>query len=160
MKYSDWRTHIQSGDILAWDTKGKTPWTRFLIWLGRLGQLTQWTHVGIAWVVGERVLILEAVASGIRDYPLSLDLPVYHLARNTPLTKKQLAFALSKKGEKYSYWECFLSWLKKNNSKNSSWQCAEYVSAVLNLDCQNTPSAVVDYVMEQGASQVLLTPDL
>lgn len=157
MKYSDIRPLIRSGDLLAWDTKGVGVWNKLLIWLGRLGQLTQWTHVGVAWVVGDRVFVLDAVASGVRDYPLSQTLPVYLISRNTPLTDEQLAFAISKKGQQYSYWECFLAWIKRNDKTNKFWQCAEYASAVLGLDCDATPSAVIDYVMQRGGSMVFIS---
>ena len=157
MIYDAIRTSIRSGDVLAWADKGHGRWNRFLIWLGRLGQLTPWTHVGIAWVVGDRVLVLDAVATGVRDYPLSLDLPCYLIATGTPLTDAQLAFALSKKGQQYSYWECFMAWLGRNDKTNEYWECAEYVCAVLGLDCQSVPSAVIDHVMERGATMTYIS---
>lgn len=159
MDYAQARQRIQSGDVLAWDSKGSGVWNRFLIWLGRLGQLTPWTHVGVAWVVGDRVLIIDAVAKGVRDYPLSQDLPCYHLARATPLSDAQLAFALSKKGQRYSYLECVWAWFGRNNPHDANWECAEYVCAILDLDCKATPSDVVDFVMAQGASMTLITED-
>jgi hypothetical protein len=157
VRYENIRPRIVSGDVLAWDSKGVGRWNRFLIWLGRLGQLTKFTHVGIAWVVGERVLIIDAVATGVRDYPLSQDLPCYLLSRNTPLTDKQLAFALAQKGEKYSYLECLWAWFGRNNPHDNFWQCSEFVCEVLDFDCEATPSAVVDYVMAQGAEMTLIT---
>jgi hypothetical protein len=157
VKYEDIRPSIKSGDLLAWNHKGKGRWNRFLIWLGRLGQLSGWTHVGVAWVVGERVLILDAVSKGVRDYPLSMDLPCYLISRNEPLTDAQLAFALSKKGQKYSYWECFLAWLGRNDKTNEFWECAEFVCAVLGLDCQAVPSAVVDHAMQRGATMTFIS---
>lgn len=157
MKYADARPYIKSGDIVAFSYRGMVNFGDFLIWIGRLFQLTQWTHVGVVWVVGERVLILDAVGSGVRDYPLGNELPFYHLPRSEGLTDAQLAFALSRKGERYSYLECVLAWFRRNNPKNKSWQCAEYVCAVLGLPCQATPSAVVDFAMATGSDCTLIT---
>ena len=157
MKYSEARPQIKSGDVVAFAYKGMVNFGDFLIWFGRLFQITAWTHVGVVWCVGERVLIIDAVGSGVRDYPLGNTLPFYHLPRPNGLSAEQLAFALSKKGQKYSYWECILAWFRRNNPKNKSWQCAEFVCAVLNLDCQATPSAVVDFLMAEGSVCTLIT---
>ena len=157
MNYTAARPLIRSGDVLAWTSKGESWIKRFLIWIGRLGELSEWTHVGVAWVVGHDIFVIEAVGTGVRLFPLERDLPAFHFARNTDLTEQQLDFALSKIGQRYSWLECVLAWARLNDPRNSRWECAELAAAILELDCQAVPAAVINLVMEQGAVQTLIT---
>jgi hypothetical protein len=159
MKYSEYRSNIKSGDILAWSyTKFNWTWYDFKIMLVRLATRSKYTHVGIAWIVGGRVFILEAVSTGVRIFPLSKDVPFMHLTWKE-LTNEQLEFALEKVGEKYSYWECFLAFFKKNNPNNDDWECAEFVGKVMDFPCKAEPVAVVDYVLQNNGSQIIeVTP--
>ena len=70
MIYQDARVDIQSGDLLAWS--GRSAIGRFIrSWTGGTA-----SHVGVAWVVAGRVLVLEArEGRGVTVRPLSRALP-------------------------------------------------------------------------------------
>mgnify|MGYP001586347789 CR=1 FL=1 len=150
-KYAESRDSIRTGDLLAWSHRGIRSFYDFKVWLVRLFTQSEYTHVGIAWVVGGRVLILEAVGTGVRIFPLSLELPFYHIPWRA-LTEDQLEFALSKEGQKYSYVECAAAWFGRNDATDNRWQCAEYVRAIHHLECRATPSAVVNHLLASGAT--------
>jgi len=136
---------------------GVRSWYDFKVWLVRLFTQSEYTHVGVAWTVAGRVFILEAVGSGVRIFPLSLELPFFHLPWRD-LSGDQLEFALSKAGQPYSYLECVAAYFNKNDATDNRWQCAEYVCAIHKLDCKATPSAVVDYLLSCGATLKEIQP--
>ena len=156
MQYEEFRNEIKSGDVLAWTHVGFKSWKDFELMMVRLGQRSEYTHVGVAWVVAGRVFILEAVGTGIRIFPLSKELPFFHIASNIEWSTDVEEFALSKLGEEYSKWEAFLGLFGKT-SRDDKWQCSEYVREILkkagkDLDCEATPSAVVNAMLDQGGS--------
>jgi uncharacterized protein YycO len=157
MKYKDARSTVNSGDVLAWTHRGVGSWHDFKIWLVRLFTQSEYVHVGVAWYIADRIFILEAVAAGVRIFPLSLDLPCYWLPWG-PLRTDQLEFALSKAGQPYSYLECALGYLGGNDPADNSWECAEYVCTVLQLPCQATPSSVVNYLLQNGSTLTEIEP--
>ena len=103
--YETIRSKIKSGDALAWTHKGWKTWYDFQIQMVRAFSQSEYCHVGVAWVIGKRVFILESVGTGIRIYPLSLELPFYWIPIKKYWTKDIEEFALSKMGAKYSKWE-------------------------------------------------------
>ena len=107
-----------------------------------------YSHVGIAWVVGERVFVIEAMDGiGVRIMPLSDRLPFYCVDTNTDWTNERETLALSKVGEQYSYLDAIRAGLGiKTTAKG--WQCAEYAAMVLGIEVDDaTPGAVVEAVM-------------
>lgn len=154
MHYKYVRDSIKSGDVLAWSHRSGwfKSWYDFKINLVRLFTRSEYSHVGVAWVFGGRVFVLESVTPLVRVVPLSNLLPAYHLAMPTEMTDQQLERGLSLVGKgRYSEGEAALAALDKNNLTNDRWQCAEYTKFVLDLDCQATPSALVEHCLKQGA---------
>ena len=158
IEYKNLKPQIKSGDVLAWTHKGIKSWKDFEVFIVRLAQRSEYSHVGIAWVVGERTFILEAVGSGLRIYPLSKELPCYHIKTDIKWTKKVEGYALSKVGEPYSKWEAIKGFLTGKTTKgDGQWQCAEFCKAVLanagmKLGGKTTPSGLVDELLNQGKS--------
>lgn len=159
MKYSKDRSKIKSGDVLAWTHRGWGSWYDVKIQAVRMFQRSEYSHVGIAWVVAGRVFVLEAVVPKIRIYPLSKELPFYHIPISkdywTPEIEEE---ALRLVGADYSQWEAIKSF--KGGIKvgaNSLWQCSEYVTyllakgGVVAVDAikEPTPSNVVAHLMTQ-----------
>ena len=160
MQYNEFRTQIKSGDVLAWTHKGLKSWKDFEIWIVRLGQRSEYTHVGLAWVVGGRIFILEAAGGAVRIFPLSNELPCYHISPGIDWTPEVEEFALSKVGEPYSKWEAVKGLFGKTK-RDDQWQCAEYTREVLkqaglDLDCDATPSAVMSKLLELDHSLIQL----
>ena len=71
MRYSEIRNTIKSGDLLAWSHRGWGSWHDFKIQMVRMFTRSEYSHVGIAWVQGGRVWVIEAVEPCARVYPLS-----------------------------------------------------------------------------------------
>lgn len=155
--YFAFRPQIKSGDVIAYTHKGVRNFYDFKVWLVRLFTQSEYTHVAVAWCVGERVFLLEAVGAGVRIYPLSLDLPAYHLT-GSGLTEDQLNAALAEVGKPYSYWDCVKAYFGANDPKNGMWECAEYVGAVLGLKCHATPSDTVGYLLTNGSTLTEIRP--
>ena len=126
MKYADIRPLIRSGDILAWSHR--EPWYRswydFKIALVRMFTRSEYSHTGTAWVVGDRVLVIEAVTPLVRVFPLSKLLPFYYLPLKARWSPEALEYALSKVGEPYSQLQALQAFFKLP-SEDSFWECAE-----------------------------------
>jgi hypothetical protein len=156
MKYDDVRDQIQTGDLLAWTHKGWKSWYDFKIQMVRMFTQSEYSHVGLAWVVAGRVFILESVVPKVRIYPLSKELPFYWMPMKKPLSKEAEEFAMAQVGEPYSQIRAILAYFKlvKPNDQNK-WECAEYAAKVLrengiDLGDTYTPSAVVEAGMKLG----------
>jgi hypothetical protein len=102
VKYAEVRPKIKSGDVLAWTHRKWGTWYDFQIQMVRFFTQSEYCHIGVAYVVGERVFVLESVGAGIRQQPLSQELPFYWIPTNVTWTDKALNAAMSKMGQKYS----------------------------------------------------------
>lgn len=92
------RAVIRSGDLLAWRGSGLVG-RMIRHWTGE-----SWSHVGIAWVIGGRVLVLEArEGRGVVASPLSRRLGCYSLPTGAAWDEPMQARALERLGEPYSY---------------------------------------------------------
>lgn len=150
MKYVEHRSKITTGDLLAFSSGSWTSLHNAEVNIVRMLTRSEYSHVGVAWVVHNRVFILEAVGSGIRMYPLSKDLPCYWIPRNKTLKNKTLDEAFSLIGEKYSKLEAVKAFFNKVKiGENKVWECAEFVAHLYEVDgdglnCLATPSSVVN----------------
>lgn len=164
MIYADARPQIRSGDLLAWTHTGWRSWRDIKMQIVRLLTRSEYSHVGVAWVVGGRVFVLEAVQPLVRIYPLSKLGDFYHLPMNATWTQQIEEFALARVGEPYSQAECvraFFGW----SLRNGEWECAEYAMSVLAeaglfLGLTATPSAVVNRAQRLGALMVFVKGDI
>lgn len=165
MKYSEARSKIKAGDMLAWSHRKWASWYDFKVQAVRIFTRSEYCHVAVAWPVAGRVFILEAVMPKIRIYPLSKELPFYWLPMNANWTDAAEEFALSHVGDPYSQFQAMQAAI--DNLKIGSdniWECAEFTMSVLkqagvNLNCLATPSAGVLNAQTLGAPLYLVTPD-
>lgn len=154
MTYLNVRNLIKTGDLVAFSRGGWTNWGAILRSLVRVGTLSDYNHVGVACVMSGRVFVLEAVATGIRLYPLSRAKPFYWCSRPQAIGEISLEWAFEKLGDKYSKWQAIKGQLGSLNiGKDNHWQCAEYVLETYRvdgdfIDIKATPSALVKYAME------------
>jgi hypothetical protein len=156
MNYQDIRPTIKSGDILAWSHTKLRSWYDLKIWMVRLFTQSEYTHVGTAWVIGDRVFVIEAVMPLVRIYPLSKLGDFYHLPLGVAWTKETEALALSYVGHKYSQAQAIRAPFGKP-PKDSLWQCAELTATIaasdwINLGELYTPSAIVLAAQQLGAT--------
>lgn len=157
MQYVVARPRIYSGDLLAWSHHGWRSWYDIKIQLVRIFTRSEYCHVGIAWVVGGRVFVLEAVQSGVRIFPLSRLLPFYWLSLRVKWELEVEAWALRQIGEPYSTWQAILAGFGLLRAgEDAIWQCAEYAQEVLaraefKLEGSATPSNLVRTAKARGA---------
>ena len=162
MKYSDARPTIRSGDLLAFDHGDWDTFTGIKTEVVHMATRSTYSHVGIAWVVGGRVFILEAVKPKLRIFPLSQSGPFYLLPLKAPWRAATEEFALSQVGYPYSEIDAIKAFFSQLPDGTVS-ECAAYVREVLirdgiNLGLRSTPNAVILQAQQQGASLLYIEP--
>ncbi len=165
MSYSAHRDSIRSGDLLAWGHDAHYTWHDWKIQIVRAFTRSEYSHVGVAWVIADRVLVIEAVQPVVRVFPLSLLLPCYWYEGEirTAWTPRVEEIALGTLGYPYSEWEAIKAFFGKvKPGENRVWQCAELAHAIrdmLGVIAGNvlTPSALVRAAKERGCTERMLT---
>ena len=155
MKYVELRPTIKSGDVLAWSEGGWTNWHDIQVSVVRMLTQSEYSHVGLAYVIGGRVFVVEAVVPLIRIFPLSKLTPFYYV--RTPdnwwsdnAEEKMLSWV----GLPYSKWEAIKSFISTDTNGDSVWECAKLVNRTLTefdsgLDeIHDTPTQTIKYLLE------------
>ena len=161
MDYATARPLIRSGDLIAQSHGDWKTWRGIKVNLVRMFTRSTYSHVGLAWVVGGRVFMLEAVKPKLRIYPMSKIGDFYLLPLNAVWSVKAEHVALEEVGVDYSEAvaiRAFFSPLRDEDVR----QCAAYVLAVLRADGiklgnRATPDAVVLAAMCRGSGCTLIT---
>jgi len=150
MIYKDARKKIKSGDLLVWS--GNSIFGKII----KLFTRSKYTHVGIAWKIGRRILIIESVEGyGVRIFPASKNLPFYVIHTDVKWTKELESIALSRVGHQYSWTGCVLGFFGINPPKDKRWQCAEFANDILFnakivSDKFDTPASLVNELIQKG----------
>ena len=160
MQYKQARPLIKSGDILAWSHRGWKSWYDIKIQFVRLFTQSEYSHVGTAWVIGERVFVIEAVQPKVRIYPLSKLGEFYWLSTGAQWKDETLEYALSKVGQNYSQLQAMQSAFDEPPDDDKQ-QCAELTARIAKMDGINlgttyTPSSVVRSAQLLGGNLVLV----
>jgi hypothetical protein len=160
MQYSEIRHKIKSGDILAWTHSKWGSWRDFKIQMVRLFTQSEYSHVGTAWVIGDRVFVIEAVVPLVRIYPLSKLGEFYLIPTKSNWSESTEAIALSKIGERYSQIDAMLSLFKELRA-DARWECAELVATIarndgIELGTRYTPTAVIRAAQQIGFETYLV----
>jgi hypothetical protein len=150
VNYSAARADIKSGDLLVWSHRGWNSLYDAKVQAVRFFTKSEYSHVGVAWVVGGRVLVIEAVIPKVRIYPLSRLGSFYHVPGFIQWTPETEEKALGFVGADYSQLEAVAAFFGISLEKDKQ-QCAKLVTTLacgfpLNL----TPSAVVDWALGNG----------
>lgn len=156
MKYLDARPLIRSGDLIAQSHGDWGTWSGFKTNLVRLFTRSTYSHVGVAWVVGGRVFLLEAVMPKLRIFPLSLAGDFYLLPMNAPWKPETEEFALGNIGMDYSQSDAMRAFFEPLEAGKVN-ECAAYVREVFALDgidlgAMSRPDTVVQAALGLGAS--------
>jgi len=160
MKYADARPLIQSGAVIAWSHRKIRSLYDFKVMLVRLFTMSEYCHVGIVLVMGGRVWVLEAVTPRVRLVPLSNLLPCYHLT-GLGMTDEQVEAGLAlvgKDGVEYSRGDAVKAYFGYNNRADGDISCAEFVNTILDLPCLDTPSATVDFMLQNSSTLTEIQP--
>lgn len=154
MKYSNIRQEIQTGDLLGFTHTATGSWYDFQIYMVRKATESEFSHIGMAYVVNDRVFVLEAVTQGVRLFPLSRALPFYWMSNPKPLSTEALEWAFAEIGAEYeSKWRMVLNqFIDMNLKNNKRFQCSEYVNQILKINQQSltetdTPAAIINAAM-------------
>ena len=161
MDYAKARPLIRSGDLISQSHGDWMTWRGIKVNLVRMFTRSTYSHVGIAWVVGGRVFILEAVKPKLRIYPMSKIGDFYLMPLQARWCEVAENLALEKVGVNYSElvaMKAFFGPLEEGNVQ----QCAAYALAVLQADgIELGSSAIPDHVvlaaMQRGAECTLIT---
>ncbi len=164
MRYQDARPRIRSGDVIALSHNAWASWYDLQIMAVRLFRMSEYTHVGIAWVVGGRVFILHAIGAGVSIAPLSHELPFYWIPVDR-WTRDAESWALSTIGQRYSKWQAILAGLGLlKGGEDSLWECAEWASALLGrlglpVSGALTPDGLVKRLLTLDYAITLVEPE-
>lgn len=161
MKYAEARSRINSGDLLAWTSKGMGSWYEIQHHIIRILTESEYVHVACAWVIAGWVFLIEASGAGVRLYPLSRRLPCYWIPTGLVWSNEIEEYALSHVGDEFSKIRAWLAWMGKLKERSSKikhpWECAEFYKSLVRetgvvLHCKATPSAVVHAFLLRGCS--------
>ena len=161
MKYSDVRSKIKSGDIIALSHEAWCSLYDLQVQAVRIGTQSEYSHVCVAWVFAGRVFVIEAVSPKVRIMPLSnmLDIGFYWIPTNNPMTDEELEFGMSKVGlAGYSKLQAIAAQLDLLLiGEDNLWECAELAICMrklsgFNLGSKATPAACVKAALSQGLS--------
>lgn len=160
MNYKDIRSQIKTGDVIAWGPKNSNTLSGLAGHIVRIGTRSEYSHIGIAFVIGERVLVLESMRAGVRLFPLSLDIPFYWIPVYKYWNDGLTEAAFSKFGQKYSIWDGVKSIFQKiTPGADNRWECAEFVQWLLQLgkhdiSVKNLPTDIIKWLQENKSSPV------
>ena len=158
--YPQHREQIKTGDLLTWSGRG------FVGRLVRIATASSWSHVGIAYVIGGRVWVIEAREfAGVQIVPLSSYLNCTWLPTGAKWNDAVDNYAINKIGKVgYSYPTAVRAWAlaaigkrKPLNPDASTQICSTFAPIVLRMagvplpDKIMTPAQCVDYVIKLNA---------
>ena len=129
MRYRAARNLVQSGDVILF--RGRGP----VAWLIRALTHSDFDHCAVAWVIGGRVLLVEArMLGGVRVNPLSPRLADHAswLMTGQVFTDEHLRRAIRDLGRPYSFENCFRA-LANLPGQGRGFECAQLLAQVLEL---------------------------
>jgi hypothetical protein len=152
--YAAQRHEIKSGDLLAWSHRKWGSLYDIKIQAVRLFTMSEYSHVGIAWVVSGRVFVIEAVEPMVRIYPLSKLGSFYHIPLGAEWSPDTEAAAISHVGAEYRQLEAIEMYFRDWKPGVVS-ECAALVLEVcaqggIYLGRRATPDAVVREAQRLG----------
>jgi hypothetical protein len=157
MKYLDIRSQIKSGDVLAWSGGSRKSLSDIKLDIVRIFTRSEYSHVGIAWVIGERVFVVEAVIPLVRIYPLSKLTPFYLIKTPYSWSKEAEEKMLETVGKPYSQWEAIKAFLGLNTKDEKVWECAKLVNDTLATidpkfeEIPDVPTNTVEYLLKNNS---------
>lgn len=150
--YSKKRTEIKTGDLLAWKTTRIHSFFDFILFLYQKIIGAEYTHVGIAVNIGNRIFVLEATPPVVRLFPLSLSEDFHLFPLNVDVKPTHLDTLFKALGKKYSVFDLIRSTFNIGNS-NNDYYCSELASSFYNSigiidnnDAGFTPDSLIEEI--------------
>jgi len=159
MKYEDIRQQINSGDILAFRHTGWKTWKDLKCQFVKFFTKSEYSHVGLAWIIGGRVFVIEAVMPLVRIFPISKVLPFDLIPCGSKYWQPIIEEAcLTYVGEEYSQYQAILAGINRLKAgADSRWECAELCNVALGMgnllktdEALSTPADIVRHLNEKG----------
>ncbi len=153
-EYKYIRPDIRSGDLLAFSCEGWRSYKEVKTQLIRVFTRSEYSHVGVAWVIGGRVMIIEAVIPMVRIYPLSKVGDFYHIPLSANWDEEIERKAISYVGNPYKQLKAIQAFFT-NLKKNSTEECAALAITIsgdagIDLGERATPDSVVKTAQQLG----------
>jgi len=133
LSYQTLRSRIKSGDLLAWSHRSGwfSSWYDFKVNVVRAVQMSEYSHVGVAFVAHGRVWVIESVTPVVRMVPLSNLLPCYVVSVKDGWNDLAERYALGMIGKgEYSQIEAMKAFFRMNHKEDDHLECAEFVQQV------------------------------
>lgn len=145
MLYEEVRPLIKSGDVIAFSRRG--PISRLIETVTD----SDYSHVGIAWVISGRILLLEATfAHGVSARSLSEAGDFTWVRVNSKWSKAKESAAIARLAKNYSVVDALRLGLGIRPSRGGE-VCSLYVADVHGLDRDKaTPGWIVDHFVSLG----------
>jgi hypothetical protein len=136
----------------------------FKIQMVRLFTQSEYSHVGVAWVVAGRVFVIEAVEPRARIYPLSKLGNFYHIPMQAEWRATTEEAAISFVGAEYKQLEALKAFFKPL-AEGSVSECAALVMEIMMRDGiylgrRATPDAIVREAQMLGHPTYYVTSHL
>lgn len=160
------RKNIKSGDLLIWTNNKGNRFVRLCSWLIRVATISEYNHVGIAWNLNGRLLMIHATVPRVEIVPIDPSLSkvdFYHIKMNVDWNKNLEDKILTDIGKPYGYLDAFLSLFGKEDRTNNKVHCGELVSKFYKytgyeLNCKSTPSMIVKKLLDDGHELICVNP--
>lgn len=159
--YKEHRDKIRSGDVLAWSHRGWKSWRDIKIQLIRIFTRSEYSHTATAWVVADRVFVIEAVEPVARIFPLSKLGDFYHIPMDAPWHASTEEYALNKVGSDYKQLQAIKAYFE-SLGKDSAAECAALTIAIadkdgIDLGIKAIPAKVVQMALLLGKKLFFIT---
>lgn len=160
LDYEEHRDQIYSGDLLAYSTNKKNVITRVITNIIRLFTKSEFSHIGIALKLNNRLYVVEATKPTVRLVPVSEKTEFYHIPMFIDWKKEYETFLMDKIGCEYSVIDGIRAFFGIPTKRDDKWQCAELANAFfkyIGLDFGNnyTPSKLVKAVMKKTGNPLM-----
>ncbi len=163
INYQTYRPKIHTGDILAFPHKECKSWYDLQVQSVLFATKSPMAHVAMAWRIGPRVMVFEAVVPKVRVFPLSAMGNFYHFPMHLTYQSDAVDCALREVGKEveYSKWEGIKALFRLNDPADKKTQCAEFVKNMLLtnniiLPGRAVPGDVVEDLMQLGIKQAMV----
>lgn len=124
--YRDIRKTLKSGDLVFYSSHNGFG-DKVIKWWSK----SRYSHVGVLWVIANRIFLMEASAfGGVRLVPLSLRMPDLIVKMDLKWNKDAEMQAMEHIMEKYSFVDAVKAGLKENYSQ-TGWICTEYAASIV-----------------------------
>lgn len=154
--YENYRKNIKSGDLLVWSERKASSLAEWTLYLVQTFTRSSYDHTGTAWVVGDRVLVVEATVPKVAISVLSTKENFYHLPMPIEWKPEYEEHLLSNVGKKYGFMNILKMSLGIGKTDPNEWFCSQMsadfylkVGYITQDEIGYTPKDVVEGLMSK-----------